>query len=177
MFGWSLASILLLGLGSTIALPKGFHDEVYLGEDVLDFGDPMDFEFYTETDGSVKVILVDRLGYIYWIDNPEAASPSKQLILDISSRVCGGGSRGLLSAVLHPNFRNNRWIYIFYTRVTDGGCALNREEGPVNRVARYEISPFDNTVDETTELVLLESSRTGKQTCGVHYLVAQLLVQ
>lgn len=142
------------------ALPKGFHDEAFLDDSIVDFKDPMDFEFYVEADGSTKVILVDRLGFLYWIDNPEE-SPEKQLILDISDRVCGDGSRGLMSVVLHPNFRQNRWLYIFYTRITDGECALDRATGPVNRISRFVVSTHDNTVDTTTELVLLETSRTA----------------
>lgn len=156
---YALVLLLLTRANFGWSLPQGFHDEVFLDKSVIDFRHPMDFDFYVDRDGSAKLILVDRLGFVYWMDNPES-SPEKQLILDISSRVCGDGSRGLLSAVLHPEFQTNRWLYVFYTRVTDGACNLDRETGPVNRVARYVVSTYDNTVDTSSELVILESSRT-----------------
>jgi len=55
---------------------------------------------------------------------------------------------------VHPNFSQNRWIYLFYTyNRGDKDCLVDVQDGPVNRCTRWTMKD-DWTVDEDSELVL-----------------------
>src|SRR5215211_361660 len=45
--------------------------------------------------------------------------------LDISSKVCTNGARGLLGIAVDPNFATNNFIYLFYTFKKYGVCEQN----------------------------------------------------
>jgi glucose/arabinose dehydrogenase/PKD repeat protein len=63
--------------------------------------------------------------------------------LDISSKVCTNGARGLLGIAVDPNFATNNYIYLFYTFKKHGVCPQwpsNTANVPVNRVERYVLS-------------------------------------
>lgn len=58
----------------------------------------------------------------------------------------------------HPNFEENRWIYLFYTYNRGSTeCAKDADNGPVNRCSRWVMND-DWTVDEGSELVLFQTS-------------------
>ncbi|CAK9086093.1 HHIP-like protein 1 [Durusdinium trenchii] len=58
------------------------------------------------------------------------------------------GERGLLGLAFDPEFENNGYVYIYYTR---SGIT------PANRLSRFTVSNFDdNVADPTSELVLLD---------------------
>jgi glucose/arabinose dehydrogenase/Ca2+-binding RTX toxin-like protein len=60
--------------------------------------------------------------------------------LDISSKVCTNGARGLLGVAVDPNFATNNYIYLYYTFKKHGVCDQNTARVPVNRVERYVLS-------------------------------------
>ena len=124
---WRCWILTISSIPLAACVPVGFHDEL-----VVEIETPVDIEFLTYKDGSSKMMVVRREGFIYMVDDLD--KPELNLILDISDRVCDDGSRGLLSALVHPNFEENHWVYLFYTRITDGLCGLDLETGPVNRV-------------------------------------------
>ena len=60
---------------------------------------------------------------------------------------------------MHPNFAENRWIYLFYTYDNgDPECLVDVENGPVNRCSRFVMND-DWTVDPESEMVLFTSYR------------------
>lgn len=72
--------------------------------------------------------------------------------LDIRDRVSNPGNEtGLLSAVAHPNFSSNRYVFLFYT-------GANASAGLESRVARYKVKS-DGAIDKNSELILLRIDR------------------
>jgi glucose/arabinose dehydrogenase len=64
----------------------------------------------------------------------------------VSLNVDASGERGLIGVATHPNFANNRWVYVYYTRVN--GTARN------NHIGRYVASGDVVTGPETPILDL-----------------------
>lgn len=114
-----LTALVVLGAPATAsALPRGIGVSTY--RDNLAF--PIDMAwvkgtkkiFFTEKNtGKIRVMVGRRL---------KARACAN---LDVSS----SGESGALGIVLHPNFRNNHWLYVYYTN------ASPRE----NRVARFTV--------------------------------------
>ena len=69
----------------------------------------------------------------------------------ISRRLC---NNRLVGVTVHPNFEENRWVYLFYTH-NNGyeDCPVNVENGPVNRCSRFVMNE-DWTVDAASEVIL-----------------------
>ena len=67
------------------------------------------------------------------------AAPTRHQFMDISSRVTTGGEEGLLGIAFHPNYRDNRYFYLFYSLTTTTAAGSGRHQ----RVSRFEISPTD----------------------------------
>jgi len=79
--------------------------------------------------------------------------------LDLSSRVCANGERGLLGVAVDPDFTNNRFIYLYYTFNKFSTCPIGQPTNalnPVNRVARF-ILGSDNIVVPGSEIVLIDN--------------------
>jgi hypothetical protein len=55
---------------------------------------------------------------------------------------------------VHPNFEQNRWVYLFYTH-NNGypDCPISIENGPLNRCSRFTMGD-DWTADPDSEMVL-----------------------
>ncbi|MDQ4024793.1 MAG: PQQ-dependent sugar dehydrogenase [Actinomycetota bacterium] len=126
----ALVSTGLLGGSASRALPQGTRVQLYRGD--LDF--PVDMAwmpgtkklFFTEkVTGRIRVMLRGRL------------LPRPCADLDVE----GSGERGALGIVLHPRFRDNRLLYVYFT---------NRE--PLeNRVARFRV--VDNRCRSRRDIV------------------------
>jgi len=76
-------------------------------------------------------------GYV----NLEDLLPSNRdsnLVLDLSGegKLCTNGERGLTSIAIHPDFLQTRWVYLYYTRWSQG-CF---DEGPQNVLVRYTMN-------------------------------------
>lgn len=70
-------------------------------------------------------------------------------VLDLP--VATANEQGLLNIILHPDFENNGFIYVFYTRAaSDGGSSLDQ------RINRY-FWDGESLTDETTVLILPSS--------------------
>ena len=46
--------------------------------------------------------------------------------MNITTRVLSGGERGLLGLAFHPDFENNHYFFVNYTRQTDGATVIAR---------------------------------------------------
>ena len=79
----------------------------------------------------------------------------QRLALSIS-RICSNSERGLLGAAVDPSFAQNRFIYLYYTWNKFGDCTNSPTRAPVNRVARFTLSP-ENTVVRGSQVVLVEN--------------------
>jgi glucose/arabinose dehydrogenase len=96
-------------------------------------------------DGSNRLFVVEQSGVIKVFENTESVQ-SAATFLDIKGKVTSGGERGLLGLAFHPDFKNNGYFYVNYTR----GSPLT------SVIARYKAnSPSANTADASSEAVLL----------------------
>jgi len=96
---------------------------------------PGDFDrlFIVEQGGRIKIL--------------EAGSVSATPFLDIGAIVnSSGNEQGLLGLAFHPDFADNGFFYVNYTRVPDGATVVSRFEVPVGT---------PDEADDTSELPLL----------------------
>jgi len=62
------------------------------------------------------------------------------------------------TVTVHPNFDENRWVYLFYTyNRGDTSCLLDAKDGPINRCSRFVMND-DWTIDPDSELILFQTA-------------------
>lgn len=122
----------------------------------------------TLPDGSGRLLVADQVGTIH-ILNADGKLDEK-LFLDLRPKLVelaqGFDERGLLGLALHPKFKSNRKVYVFYS-------APRRDPGATNvnctsRVSEFTVKPDDvATVDPGSERVLLEIDKPQmNHNCG-----------
>lgn len=140
-------------------LPPGFADVLISDGIAL----PTAFTFtpdgrilVTEQSGALRVIVGGQL-------LPEPA-------MQLGSRICSNIERGLLGVVVHPQFEQNGFVYLYYTFKKLGTCDTQLPNYPVNRLSRFVMS--GNTVDPDSEVVLIDNipSVSGNHNAGdIHF--------
>ncbi len=107
-------------------------------------------------DGTGRLFIVDQTGII-WVLEKNVTVPSEKL-LDVSSRMVMLGSgydeRGLLGLALHPGFKKNGRLFIYYSMPLRQGAPSNFDH--TNRLSEFRISGNPNSVDRNSEKVLFE---------------------
>ncbi|HMQ05345.1 MAG TPA: PQQ-dependent sugar dehydrogenase [Pyrinomonadaceae bacterium] len=73
-------------------------------------------------DGTKRLFIVERAGIIKVVQ-PGSNTPTT--FLNITSLTTLTGERGLLSVAFHPNFRNNRRFFVYFTRASDGAIQIS----------------------------------------------------
>ncbi|MFC5411863.1 PQQ-dependent sugar dehydrogenase [Larkinella bovis] len=109
----------------------------------LTFKQPV--EFTHAGDGTNRVFVVEQQGRIRVFEN-NATTKTAETYLDIVSKVASGGEMGLLGLAFHPDFRQNGYFYVNYTK--------NNPRETV--IARYKATPTANQADPATETVLFK---------------------
>lgn len=95
-------------------------------------------------DGTNRVFVVQQGGTIRVLPNDSNTSDARNF-LNITNKVLSGGERGLLGLAFHPNYANNGYFYVNYTRAGDGA----------NMVTRFTRSSTDpNKADSLSEVIL-----------------------
>lgn len=91
-----------------------------------------------------RMLVTEKTGMIKWFFTN--STKAEGILLDIEKRVYSDGwEEGLLSIEFDPEFKQNRYFYIFYSL-----------EKPLrNRISRFRMNP-DYTTDMNSELILLE---------------------
>jgi glucose/arabinose dehydrogenase len=97
----------------------------------------------TADDGSRRLFVVEQTGKIKIVKSGAVLSTP---FLDVSSMISCCGERGLLGLAFHPNFANNGYFFINYTRSSDGATVI----------ARYQVYSNPDVVDPATRQVILE---------------------
>ncbi|CAA0079364.1 Quinoprotein glucose dehydrogenase B [Halioglobus japonicus] len=102
-----------------------------------------------ENAGDARLFVAEQAGMIRVLESDGTLVPAP--FLDITAQVDDEGSEmGLLGIAFHPDYANNGYFYVYYTR--DTGEGLDR-----SRVSRFTVSSGDPDVaDPNSELVLLE---------------------
>ncbi len=108
-------------------------------------------------DGSGRLLIADQIGTIHVLNKD--GTLSDRLFLDLRDRMVklpeGFDERGLLGLALHPTFRENRKLYIYYS-------APLRKDGPdgwnhTTHVSEFQVKDSDFAqADPASERVLLQ---------------------
>jgi len=94
-------------------------------------------------DGSGRLFVIEQRGRIRVIKQGTLLNTP---FLDITPQVLFGGERGLLGLAFHPNYEQNGFLYINYTRQSDGATI----------VARYRVSAANpDLADPSSGITLL----------------------
>lgn len=93
--------------------------------------------------GDDRLFVTIQQGDIWIVDGDgnKLSTP----FLSIRSLVLSGGERGLLSAAFHPEYDQNGYFYVNYTRTGDGATVI----------ARYQVSAGDPNVADSSSGVTL----------------------
>ncbi len=103
-----------------------------------------------------RLFVVEKPGRIVLIPDVTAATPTRSVFLDLTSRVTvstnTNDERGLLALAFHPRFATNGQFFVWYTTTatTADGTGLH------NRLSRFRVSATDpNLADPASEEPLL----------------------
>jgi len=107
----------------------------------LSFNSPVDFTH--ANDGSNRLFVVEQRGVIQTFEN-NINTETKSVFLDIVSRVSSGGEMGLLGLAFHPNFKNNGFFFVNYTRNSPRRQTV---------IARFKVN--GQAADPSSEAILL----------------------
>jgi len=94
-------------------------------------------------DGGQRLFVVEQPGRVRLIRDGQL---QPKPYLDITDRVLDGGEQGLLCFVFHPDFANNGYCYVNYTR---------RRPARQTVVSRFHADPRADRVDAATERIIL----------------------
>jgi len=157
---WCLLSAVVLVIMSekknlfTSALPDGF-----IAETVADVkGVTGKFAPHPSANSAKPQILmiVSKTGQVHLVENPDESSETK-IILDLAGQVCTNGERGLQSITVHPNFTENRYVYLFYAKYIEG-CPEGKEEGTWNVIERFVMDPETYELDNDSRKEIWRTS-------------------
>ncbi|MBO0929900.1 PQQ-dependent sugar dehydrogenase [Fibrella aquatilis] len=99
-------------------------------------------------DGTNRMFVLEQAGRIKVVDQATNAS-NATTYLDIKNKVAYGGEMGLLGLAFHPNFKQNGFLYVNYTREGNGHP---RE----TVISRFKAPSANATqIDPATETILL----------------------
>jgi glucose/arabinose dehydrogenase len=135
----SQSSSLLRTTSTPVSLENAFPN--------LSFTRPV--EFTHAGDGTHRVFVLEQQGKIRVFDN-KASTKSAEVYLNIENKVSSEGEMGLLGLAFHPDFKQNGYFYVYYTK-----------RKPLEAIiARYKASsPTTNTIDASSETILLKISQ------------------
>ena len=106
-------------------------------------------ELQSPYDGTNRIFVLEQNGRIMAFPN-KADAKKADVYLDLTDRVISGGAGGelgLLGLAFHPDFKNNGYFYVYYTRK-----APNLESA----VSRFRVSKTNpNAADLNSEEVIL----------------------
>ena len=80
-------------------------------------------------DGTNRMFVVQQGGIIK-VAQPGQTTTSN--FINVSSKISSGGERGLLGLAFHPDFENNSFFFVNYTRTGDGATVIERYKATNN---------------------------------------------
>ncbi|MDQ3394789.1 MAG: PQQ-dependent sugar dehydrogenase [Bacteroidota bacterium] len=103
-------------------------------------------ELKSPKDGTNRIFVIAQRGAIHVFPNQQDVNAT-ETFLDITDRVNYGGEMGLLGLAFHPDFKNNGFFYVNYTKD-------NPRETVISRFTANAQDP--NKADASTEVTLLK---------------------
>lgn len=105
----------------------------------------MPVELTSPADNTDRVFVVAQAGVIHVFPNKSDVQKAS-VFLDISSQVRSGGEMGLLGLAFHPDYKNNGYFYVNYTR----GSKLETV------ISRFKVNASNpNVADRNSEQIVL----------------------
>jgi glucose/arabinose dehydrogenase len=115
--------LLATGTGATPSTgtvgPRG----VSVGFDPVANGLPSPVQVTSARDGSRRLFVVEQGGRVRIVSTGTVRSKA---YLDLTGRVVSGGEQGLLGLTFHPRFETKHFLYVAYTRASDGALQVSR---------------------------------------------------
>jgi glucose/arabinose dehydrogenase len=139
------------------ALPRGFVDEGVTVAIAITGA----FAPNPRQNGKPMLLLSSKEGIVRVLEDPDE-SDETMVVLDIEDRICHNGERGLQSIRPHPDFAENRFIYLFYASLREG-CLEDINDGPPNRLSRFTMDANTLQIDVDSEVVILQVTPTLKR--------------
>ena len=110
--------------------------------------------------GTNTLVVWEREGRVYAFEN-RSATTVKTLILDISNKVQGWDDSGLLGLAFHPQFVQNRQVFLYYSYVPPGTAKGNMNARPPvytpirNRLSRFTMNA-NGTLNAASETIFID---------------------
>ncbi len=108
----------------------------------------------TAGDGSNRLFVLEQQGQIKIIEDGKLLD---QPFLDIRTLVRSGGERGLLGIAFHPNYAENGFFYVNYTR---------EQQGLETVIARFKISSPGRAEPDSLKILMTFSQPFGNHNGG-----------
>ncbi len=145
----------LFALGAPLALPTPQFPDGFASHTITEvYGSPTDLAWLGD-----DLLIAAQEGWVYRLKGADPAAEPQQ-ILDVSARVGKGPEQGLLGVMPDPDFAENRFIYVYYTRARESGHCDVLPANCHNRVARFTMGA-DGVLDRKSELPLIDSILVG----------------
>lgn len=107
-----------------------------------------------------RAFVVERTGCIAVLR--DLAKPKREIFLDLSSKLSLGDNDGLLSAVFHPRFSENGFVYVWYSL---------HVKGRADQLSRFKLSTANpGTLDPASETPLITQATGPHGHDGGHLL-------
>eukprot|EP00536_Pseudo-nitzschia_multiseries_P017793 jgi/Psemu1/264514/estExt_Genewise1Plus.C_18160001 len=155
-----LLLLLLLQLPAAASLPPGFVRELVINKSAVSGV----FASNPRNNGKPMLILASDSGRVYVVEHPDESDDNVSILhLRLEDEeICTNGERGLQTAIPHPNFEENLWIYVFYTSYREG-CLEGIDVSPHNVVERYTMDPRTLQLDKASAKPIWRGAPTKKQ--------------
>lgn len=131
-----MKNIILLGLFGCLALfpESNVKREIFVDQKNSDYNPSLAFpslrfempvELTSPADDTDRIFVVEQKGKIMVFPN-RADTKSATIFLDIVKKVDSGGEKGLLGLAFHPNYKNNGYFFVNYTRSSPLETVISR---------------------------------------------------
>ncbi len=108
-------------------------------------------ELVNSGDGTNRMFLVEEFGLIYvFPNNPQTGT--KKVFLDLRNKVATFVQTGILGLAFHPNYKNNRYIYVYYVY---NNATLT---GFISRISRFTTNANNpDSALSSSEVVMIDT--------------------
>jgi glucose/arabinose dehydrogenase len=126
----------------------------YTAEPALDLKFDQPLGIVSAPDETNRLFILEKTGRVVVV--PDLARPARRVFLDLRERIGSIDSeQGLLALAFHPDFKRNRFFYVWYTSCLEVGGRTVRED----RLSRFTVSAADpNVADPASELRMISQT-------------------
>ena len=160
-------SVSCLILAAATAIPSKASDSPRVGLKPIAEGFTSPLNLISLPDGSGRLLIADQVGTIHVLNKDGKLSDA--LFLDLRGRLVelnkGFDERGLLGLALHPDFKSNHKLYIYYNAPRRAGISTNWDH--TIHVSEFKTTQDFTKVDLASERVLLQFDKPQmNHNCG-----------